>query len=324
MRPLFTHGTYCHDINKSFCFLVNNEALTHGWKSISGTGYTDGTQYRIGSLQVTFLFRFINLISGQLLPRCPWAIPLASSRSSGKTRWSRVVLHQVGGDSVSTTVVFTAYISRWEYLSVVCVFSAQKLELYVPIFSCISSETPSLPLLVPTYPDQPGCVLKGWLYSLFLYDFTEPLLPAFEAQKSWPKLSDPCCKPQSGQDLSWSHHQDSSPFLSNQSAFFLLCCATETILCRLNRFSGHFWGPHKAVRLCELTWEYLSLLRPLKINKRTEALRAAEKNNYLGHDERYVPEGRAEVGLREQISTRGDTIFDVVDVDERELRIKHK
>lgn len=81
--------------------------------------------------------------------------------------------------------VFTAYISRWEYLIVVCVSSTQKLELYVPIFPCISSETPSLPLLVPTYPDQPSCVLKGWLYSLLLYDFTEPLLPAFEAQKSW-------------------------------------------------------------------------------------------------------------------------------------------
>lgn len=62
--------------------------------------------------------------------------------------------------------------------------SAQKLELRVPVFPCISSETPSLPPLVPTYPDQPGRVLKGWLYSLLLYDFTEPLLPAFEEQKS--------------------------------------------------------------------------------------------------------------------------------------------
>lgn len=187
-------------------------------------------------------------------------------------QWPKVELHQVGGDWVLTSAVFTAYISRWEYLSVVCVSSTQKLELYVPVFPCISSETPSLPLLVPTYPDQASCVLKGWLYSLLLYDFTAPLLPAFEVQKSWPKLSDLCCKPHSGQDPSRSHHQDSSPFLSNPSTFFLLRCATETILYRLNRFSGHFWGPHKAARLCKLTWEYLSWLRPLKINKRTEVL----------------------------------------------------
>lgn len=229
------------------------------------------------------------LISGQLLSRCPWAIPLVNSCSNGRTRWLDVELHQAGGDGVSTAVVFTAYISRWEYLNVVCVFSAQKLELYVPIVPCISSETPSLPLLLPTYPDQPGCVLKGWLYSLFLYDFTEPLLPAFEAQKRWPKLSDPCCKPQSGQDPGWSHHQDSSPFLSNPSAFFPLCCATETILCRLNRFSGHFWGPHKAVRLCELTWEYLSWLRPLKINKRTEALSLVKWWDFRGGGKKQLP-----------------------------------
>lgn len=34
----------------TFCLLVNNETLTHRWKSTSGTGYTDGTRYRIGSL----------------------------------------------------------------------------------------------------------------------------------------------------------------------------------------------------------------------------------------------------------------------------------
>lgn len=89
-------------------------------------------------------------------------------------------------------------------------FPQNRSRYYMFLYLCISSETPSLPPLVPTYPDQSSCVLKGWLYSLLLYDFTEPLLPAFEAGKSWPKLSDPCCKPQSGQDLSQSHHQDSS------------------------------------------------------------------------------------------------------------------
>lgn len=83
------------------------------------------------------------------------------------------------------------------------------LSLYQQWNSILSS------CLIPTYPVQSSCVLKGWLYSLLLYDFTKLLLPAFEAGKSWPKLSDPCCKPHSGQDLSQSHHQDSSlPFTS--------------------------------------------------------------------------------------------------------------
>ena len=54
------------------------------------------------------------------------------------------------------------------------------------------------------------------------------------------------------------------PSPSYPSTFFLLLHATGTNLCQLNRFSGHFWGAHKAASLLKLTWGYLSWLRPLE------------------------------------------------------------
>lgn len=100
--------------------------------------------------------------------------------------------------------------------------------------------------LIPTYPVQSSCVLKGWLYSLLLYDFTKLLLPAFEEGKSWPKLSDPRCKPHSGQDLSQSHHQDSSlPFIS----IHILpapWCNWKKFMSAQQIFSGHYWGAHSS------------------------------------------------------------------------------
>lgn len=79
------------------------------------------------------------------------------------------------------------------------------------------------------------------------------------------------------------------PSLSYPSTFFLLLHATETILCQLNRFSGHFWGAHKAARLFKLTWEYLSWLRPLKINKRTEALSLVKWWDFRGRGKKQLP-----------------------------------
>lgn len=179
--------------------------------------------------------------------------------------------------------------------------------------------------LVPTYPVQSSCVLKGWLYSLLLYDFTEPLLPAFEAGKSWPKLRDPCCKPQSGQDLSPTTR--TLPSLSYPSTFFLLLHATGTNLCELNRFSGHFWGTHKAARLFKLTWGYLSRLRPLKINKRTEALSLVKRWDFRGRGKQQLPKALWTLSAEWELSRgralcvnkqNGDTICRTVDIDERE------
>lgn len=83
------------------------------------------------------------------------------------------------------------------------------------------------------------------------------------------------------------------PSLSYPSTFFLLLHATETILCQLNRFPGHFWGAHthKATRLFKLTWEYLSWLRPLKINKRTEALSLVKWWDFRGQRKKTITQG---------------------------------
>lgn len=126
-------------------------------------------------------------------------------------------------------------------------------------------------LLTPTYPDQSSCVLKGWLYSQLLYDFAETLLPVFEewgrADQSWVI---PAVSPSLGK--TWV-----SPTTRILLSFIPICIlpapsCTETILCQLNSFSGHIWGAHKAVHPLMLTREYLSWLRPLKINKRTRSL----------------------------------------------------
>lgn len=75
-----------------------------------------------------------------------------------------------------------------------CVATAQRP--CVSIFPCISSETPSLPpVSFPPIQFSPLVFWKGGYIPLLLYDFTEPPLPAFEAVKNGPKLSDPCCKP---------------------------------------------------------------------------------------------------------------------------------
>lgn len=124
-------------------------------------------------------------------------------------------------------------------------------------------------------------------YCMISQSLSSQPLKRRRADQSWVI---PAVKPHSGQDPSRSHHhRDSFPFLSNPSTFFLLRCATETILYRLNRFSGHFWGPHKAARLCELTWEYLSWLRPLKINKRTEALSLVKWWDFTGGGKKQLP-----------------------------------
>lgn len=118
--------------------------------------------------------------------------------------------------------------------------------------------------LVPTYPVQSTCVLKGWLYSLLLYDFTEPLLPAFDARKSWPKLSDPYCKPQSGPPpglcLILIH------ILPAPSRNWKKFMSAQQI------FRAPLRHTHKAASLLKLTWGYLFWLRPVKINKSTEEL----------------------------------------------------
>lgn len=90
--------------------------------------------------------------------------------------------------------------------------------------------------LVPTYPVQSSCVLKGWFDSLLLLAFAGALLPAFEAAKSCPKLSDPCCKLHSGRDLTPLHQRDFSPSPA-PSTFFL----------RWNKFMS-------AQQICRALW----------------------------------------------------------------------
>lgn len=82
--------------------------------------------------------------------------------------------------------------------------------LYVPIFPCISSETPARPLHSYLSRSVQLCFERVVIFTVIVWFHRNSPPSLWRAGKSWPKLSDPCCKPQSGQDLSQSHHQDSS------------------------------------------------------------------------------------------------------------------
>lgn len=117
------------------------------------------------------------------------------------------------------------------------------------------------------------------------------------------------------------------PSPSDPSTFFLLLHATGTNLCQLNRFSGHFWGAHKAASLLKLTWGYLSWLRPLKINKRTEELSLVKRWDFRGRGKQQLPKALWTLSAEWELSRgralwvnkqSGDTICRAVDIDERE------
>ena len=194
--------------------------------------------------------------------------------------------------------------------------------------------------LVPTYPVQSSCVLKGWLYSLLFYDFIEPLLPAFEAGKSWPKLSDPCCKPQSGQDLSQSPPPGLFPLALSHTPGPHSSCSMQLEQIYVSStdfffFSGHFWGAHKVALPVHVDLRGICPGGGLYENKQAdkrrlvfcEAVRFSGEGGGDGRGKQPLPKSRtssAEWALSRGRARRvnkqsGDTICRGVDIAERGL-----
>lgn len=123
---------------------------------------------------------------------------------------------------------------------------------YVPIFPCISSETPSLPpVSFPPIQFSPVVFWKGGYihcYCMISQNLSSQPLKQGRADRSWVI---PAVSPSLGK--TWVNPSTRTlPSPSYPSTLFLLLHATGTNLCQLNRFSMHFWGAHKVASLLKL------------------------------------------------------------------------
>lgn len=233
---------------------------------------------------------------------------------------------QVAGCGITTrwaAAVFTASISRWEYLSTVHVFPAHRSWDYTfPSFLVSAVKLHPFLLSFPPIQISPVVFWKGGYircYCMISQSLSSQPLKSRRADQSWvipavtttrtlPPFSLKPVRILPAPLCNWSN------FMSAQQIFRALLRPTQG---------------RSPVRV---DLRVFVLVEAFENKQEDRGPQSVKWWDFRGGGKKQLPRAWwtlcawAEVGLREQISRMGggDTISGVVDIDERELRIKHK